>query len=181
MKIEELNRIKKSNRKASRKYYWANRDKILSNQVRREKVREYNRRYYWENRRKILEERKIEYSTNPSMRILKIEKNKVWRERNPDKVRGYSRNWIKEERKKMRMLILNRYGNKCVCCGESIQEFLTIDHILNDGNIERKKFKSQDEYYRWIIKENFPDTLQILCMNCNFGKRMNKGVCPHRR
>jgi hypothetical protein len=31
-----------------------------------------------------------------------------------------------------------------------------------------------------IIKSGFPNSFQILCYNCNNGKRMNRGVCPHQ-
>lgn len=33
--------------------------------------------------------------------------------------------------------------------------------------------------YKWIIDNGFPKYFQTLCMNCNHGKRMNNGVCPH--
>jgi hypothetical protein len=83
------------------------------------------------------------------------------------------------ERKKM---VFKHYGSKCACCGEKEPNFLTIDHINNDGNKER--WPSGVRITGWllysrIVKENYPTTYQILCMNCNFGKRMNGGICPH--
>jgi hypothetical protein len=30
-----------------------------------------------------------------------------------------------------------------------------------------------------LRRNNYPEGFQILCMNCQFGKRMNNGVCPH--
>ena len=47
--------------------------------------------------------------------------------------------WRSFKRKFIRMEVFDHYGNKCVCCGESQHEFLTIDHINGGGNIERKK------------------------------------------
>lgn len=38
----------------------------------------------------------------------------------------------KRRRKELRMHVLNHYGGKCVCCGTTTMEFLSIDHI-NDG------------------------------------------------
>jgi hypothetical protein len=34
---------------------------------------------------------------------------------------------------------------------------------------------------RYIIKNNYPDDFQILCANCNWGKQLNGGVCPHQK
>jgi hypothetical protein len=75
-------------------------------------------------------------------------------------------------------------GKKCSCCGETIQEFLMLDHIENDGAKHRKelgKTKSSGKgLYLWIIKNNFPPMFQVLCANCNWGKKMNNGICPHK-
>jgi hypothetical protein len=30
------------------------------------------------------------------------------------------------------------------------------------------------------VRNGFPPGYQVLCMNCNHGKRMNNGVCPHK-
>jgi hypothetical protein len=83
---------------------------------------------------------------------------------------------------KLRELIINHYGGKCACCGESHPEFMTIDHIDGGGNRLRKTKKSHTstkEYYR-IFKNGFPSNIQILCMNCNFAKRNWAGhrYCP---
>ena len=74
-------------------------------------------------------------------------------------------------------------GYKCVCCGETEPSFLTIDHINNDGARARKKIgypKGGTHFYTWIIKNGFPDDLQVLCWNCQWGKVKNNGICPHR-
>jgi hypothetical protein len=80
-------------------------------------------------------------------------------------------------------MVMNAYGNACACCGETTPKFLTIDHIHNDGASARKeKLHPKDSYgfYRWLVKNKFPKEFQILCMNCNFGKSRNNGVCPHQ-
>lgn len=54
-----------------------------------------------------------------------------WKAKNPDKVKAAS----KRHREKLKTLIINHYSdgkNKCNCCGETLFEFLTIDHI--NGN-----------------------------------------------
>lgn len=72
---------------------------------------------------------------------------------------------------------ISHYGVKCYCCSESNLIFLTIDHINGGGNKHRKEIGTR--LYRWLIKNNFPNGFQVSCMNCNWGKYLNKGVCPH--
>ena len=73
------------------------------------------------------------------------------------------------------------YGNKCACCGEADSRFFTVDHVHNDGKKHRKKVGVGGNYiYTWIVKNNFPTSMQILCWNCNLGKSKHGGVCPHK-
>lgn len=79
--------------------------------------------------------------------------------------------------------IIEAYGGKCVCCGEETLEFLTIDHINNDGAEDRRQNgrKSGGKLYRWLIKNNFPkEDYQLLCYNCNCSKGFF-GYCPHNK
>lgn len=81
----------------------------------------------------------------------------------------------------VKIKIIEAYGGKCVCCGEKAMEFLTIDHINNDGAEDRKNNgkKSGGKLYRWLIRNNFPkDNYQLLCYNCNCAKGFF-GYCPH--
>lgn len=95
-------------------------------------------------------------------------------------------NGVKENQKKYyyraRDIVLDYYGCKCTCCSESEKLFLEIDHINNDGSKYMGEIGRINglRFYRWIIKNNFPKDLQILCSNCNKGKHRNGGICPHR-
>ena len=94
--------------------------------------------------------------------------------------RSCNRRKIKSYYDAKRDLVFDHYGRVCACCKESVYMFLTVDHINNDGNLERwpngKRIGGVQLYQR-IVKEGYPKTYQVLCMNCNFGKRMNNGVC----
>jgi len=80
----------------------------------------------------------------------------------------------------MKEIIYDHYGRKCKCCGETEPLFLSMDHINNDGAKHRKEIgNTTTNLHRWLIKNDFPDNFQVLCMNCNTGKDRNKGVCPH--
>lgn len=76
-------------------------------------------------------------------------------------------------------------GYKCACCGETEKLILTIDHVNNDGAAHRRSITGKRNSagyhtYKWLVKNGFPKGYQVLCMNCNHGKRMNNGVCPHQ-
>jgi len=70
----------------------------------------------------------------------------------------------------------------CNCCGESIFEFLSMDHINGGGTQHRRQLNGGNNIYRWLRKNNFPDGFQVLCYNCNCGREKTPDkVCPHKR
>lgn len=85
-------------------------------------------------------------------------------------------------RYEVRDAVYQAYGGyRCACCGVTEKSFLSIDHINNDGAEHKRKCKLQtgEQLYRWLVRNKFPSGFQILCMNCQWGKRNNNGVCPH--
>jgi transposase len=77
---------------------------------------------------------------------------------------------------------ISHYGTECECCGEQHIDFLTLDHTNNDGSEQRAKIKRYGAgFYQWLIRNNYPEDyeLRVLCFNCNLGRRVNGGVCPH--
>ena len=81
---------------------------------------------------------------------------------------------------KLRMSVLQAYGQQCECCGEKEPLFLTIDHINGGGNVHRKIVGGGFPMYRWLKKQGFPKGYRVLCFNCNCGRQLNGGVCPHK-
>ena len=73
-------------------------------------------------------------------------------------------------------------GAKCACCGEAEPKFLSLDHINNDGGEHRRAMNGQrgSQVFQWLKTHNYPPGFQVLCMNCNHGKALNGGVCPHK-
>lgn len=88
---------------------------------------------------------------------------------------------IKKLNTSLKLKAFEMYGGcKCNCCGIDTIAFLTIDHVNNDGNIHRREDKqAKNNMYRWLAKNNYPEGFQVLCWNCNMGKQINGGVCPH--
>lgn len=100
------------------------------------------------------------------------------RERTKEEVNAYNRNHyhlhksrLKEHARlkhlKLKIEVMTGYGGKCVLCGETEIEFLTLDHVNNDGNVTRK-----NNMYGWAIKNGFPKSLQCLCFSCNWKKEL---------
>lgn len=86
---------------------------------------------------------------------------------------------ISRGRRALRNEVKQAYGGKCSCCGEADFRFLTVDHINNDGAEHRRQI-SGSRIYNYLKKNNFPGGFQILCWNCNSGRAINGGTCPHR-
>ena len=121
----------------------------------------YRRNYYRVNKKKMLET------------------SKKWRQDHKERFALL----VKKRTQVLRLKIIDHYTNgqrKCMCpgCDVDIHEFLTIDHINGGGTKHRRIIGGGIANYYWIIKHNFPEDLQILCMNCNFTKG-KYGICPH--
>lgn len=143
---------------------------------------EYKRKWYAANRMRTEKSRKV-YVRN-------------WRRRNPERVAEYnkkSRVYYQENRQqildrklsirtKLRDDVLLAYGGVCVCCEEPIKEFLTVDHVNDDGSQHRAlhDLKSGTMIYRWLRDNGYPPGFQTMCWNCNCGRARNGGICPHK-
>lgn len=84
---------------------------------------------------------------------------------------------IKARHRKNRQEVISHYGGKCACCGESVFEFLSIDHINGDGRKHREQIKTQD-ICDWLRKNKYPEGFRVLCFNCNCAIGFH-GYCPH--
>lgn len=77
--------------------------------------------------------------------------------------------------------VIKGYGNKCKCCGETVWQFLSVDHSVERGADERRRIGTRvnsGSFYRRLIKEHFPSEYQCLCFNCNLSLGFY-GYCPH--
>jgi hypothetical protein len=80
-------------------------------------------------------------------------------------------------RLKLRREVLQRYGEVCAICGFSDARALHLDHVENNGALERRiagggRFRSfsGNGFYRWLRSRGWPQGYQILCANCNLIK-----------
>jgi hypothetical protein len=88
--------------------------------------------------------------------------------------------WERKSLYNLRLLIIKHYGSRCTCCEETNIDLLTIDHINGGGTKHIKKLGGTHNFYRWLRDNNFPPGFQVLCHNCNDGRHINGGICPHK-
>ena len=97
---------------------------------------------------------------------------------------SHCKDCCKKANRDRKIEILTHYsgGNPaCGCCGETELDFLTIDHVNDDGAAHRKELGGAGTtVYNWIIRNNFPAGFAVLCWNCNCA-RWRFGTCPHQR
>lgn len=116
--------------------------------------------------------RKHAYYVTNRCRALAI--SRAWCKRNPAKNKAYKM----REQARLRQEMLTAYGRRCVCCGESHEVFLTLDHVGGGGKARRAAV-GPGHIYRDLRKRGWPkEGLRILCMNCNWAIRFG-GTCPH--
>lgn len=125
--------------------------------------------------------RKIYYEKNKEYVLAQT---KLWKKNNPEYRKRENQKEL-ERRRQIRYKVLSHYSGdqpKCKQCGYSDIRALCIDHINEDGGIERRLVGNGDHYgcsstqmYKWIVKNNFPPTYQVLCHNCNFVKGYENG------
>ena len=146
----------------------------------KEKRKEIARKYYLRNKDKINKYNR----ENPKRHSYWNKYNKKRPPRTKEEQDEYYqryRNRIKQRNLKLKIICFKHYSKSeipfCACCGEKEINFLTIDHLNECGIKHRKSIKQM--LFGWLIKNNFPEGYQVLCMNCNFAKG-RFGVCPHQ-
>ena len=100
-----------------------------------------------------------------------------------DEVRAARKIQSRASNQRLRLLVLAAYGDACACCSETESLFLTIDHTERNGASERKAkgYATGASFYRWLFNQGCPQSgFQCLCWNCNSGRELNDGVCPHQ-
>ena len=101
-------------------------------------------------------------------------RNAVWTAANRERVNAAAA--------RRRLEALRHYSTtpepSCACCGEGTLAFLTFEHIGGGGGQHRRK-TGGGGFISWLRSNGYPDGFEVLCMNCNHGRRVNGGLCPH--
>lgn len=88
----------------------------------------------------------------------------------------------RDARRAVRLEALHAYGGsvpQCACCGEGQLLFLALDHIEGGGRQQRLK-TGGGGFYSWLRRHGYPAGFRVLCHNCNMGRQINGGICPHQ-
>jgi len=139
------------------------------------KYKETTRLYNLEHKEENSERYKEYYLNNKE---VINERNREWYLENQEEILEKER----ERRSIRRHIIISHYSKgtmKCMCpdCNEDHYDFLTIDHVNNDGAKHREEIGvGGSNLYGWLIVNDFPEGFQVLCMNCNFSKGKH-GYC----
>jgi hypothetical protein len=120
-------------------------------------------------------------------------KGNKWRADNPEQAKALSRKWYHKQpkrshevtskhRRKLRTETIIEYGGKCAKCGIDDHDVLDVDHIFNDGAIDRKKHLFAYNLYRELKRLGYPkDRHQLLCKNCNWKKELERRRESHSK
>lgn len=131
------------------------------------------KKIYHENRDQILLSNREKYAADENYRKSKLESRARYVEKYDVKTQA------KNKAREAKLKVIDAYGGSCTCCGESHFNFLTIEHVNNDGHLDRKQHIVGIRLYTKIIKLGFPPEYTILCFNCNCAKGIH-GFCPHQ-
>jgi len=105
--------------------------------------------------------------------------------RSEDEKKEASKEKKRKYYQRLKKQVFDAYANICACCGETTPEFLTLDHVNNDGAEHKRQLQGNSRaggtsVFLDVIRQHFPDTFQLLCYNCNCSKQF-AGGCPHQR
>ncbi len=135
----------------SKKYYLENREELLQYSRKykashAEHYRKYSRKWYRDNRKRA------------------IKKNNIWQRNN--------KQWFSNRFRTLKIEVIKHYSKTLSCkkCGIDDIRVLSMDHINGGGNKHIKQIGGN--LYHWIKRKGFPSGFQVLCMNCQFIKRI---------
>ncbi|OPZ36860.1 MAG: hypothetical protein BWY99_01970 [Synergistetes bacterium ADurb.BinA166] len=145
---------------------------------------ERGRAYRKANRVKCNERSRLYSKANASSRK---EKRITYVDNNRDLLRAawdryYSENSVsilekaRARSQRLKVEVFRAYSKEvpeCASCREPSIDFLTLDHIGNDGSSHRAEIGSGPKTWNWAKRNEYPPLFQVLCFNCNFLKYLS--------
>lgn len=191
----------KARKEYTNRHYLENKDRINAQKRQhwhdnKEVGSAYHHEYYLKHTQECKDRAKRAYDEDPEGHSIKCHE---YYEKNKDKILKQHFEYLETHREEMekswkeyalttkgkrledKIIVLTHYGNgKCACvkCGYSDIRALSIDHINGGGRQHFKEIKVH--IYGWLIKNNFPDGYQTLCMNDQWVKRSENEELAHR-
>jgi len=106
-------------------------------------------------------------------------RQRKWRRNHPEARRSRHQRYGA----KLKLLVFGHYSPFLMCarCGCTDIRVLTIDHIEGGGCVHRRtvlKRSGGTQFYVWLKRNGYPSGFQVLCMNCNWIKRLEQPGRP---
>jgi hypothetical protein len=135
---------------------------------------------------KHIAERRNKYWANAKQRREQANlynNNELRKQKRSDYAKKWNKEHLEEQTKKRRyrrqnckIKVISHYSKgtmTCCKCGTDDMRILTIDHINGKGNEHRKQIHRH--LAEWVVRNNYPDGFQILCIKCQWIKRVENG------
>ena len=103
--------------------------------------------------------------------------SRMSQERNRPRVLANAKR-IARRNKALALIAYSQNPPSCQCCGETLFEFLSIDHINGNGNAHRRSINRKN-IFGYLRARGWPEGYRVLCMNCNISHGFY-GYCPHK-
>ena len=86
---------------------------------------------------------------------------------------------LASQRHRLKAEVYAAYGGRCKHCGDTRLSHLCIDHVNDDGYLDRTPGgtrRTGTVLWRRVKREGFPATYQLLCFGCNLTKQVKPEV-----
>jgi len=136
---------------------------------RKEKQREAQRKYR-ERHAENLKAKRDAVRESGEMKEYWREKTKRNRQKNKELYKSLDTRWYHNAKDRAFDIL----GGKCASCGWTDPRALQVDHVVAIGDAERRRLGHRGrKLYQAVVKN--PTMFQLLCANCNWIKRHDKG------
>lgn len=128
----------------------------------------------WKYGVRVQPKRELSDSTN-----IETVRKRAYRLRYPERYESYKAE-LRQQIRLRKQEVLAHYGVACLCCRISDLDVLSLDHTQGGGTKHRKELGKNggDQFYRWILRSEFPAGFRTMCLNCNIATG-TYGRCPH--
>ena len=139
-------------------------------EVKEARRKAYHQQYYQEHKERYAQNAKRWFNEHP-------ERTKEIRKQHNIRHKEQQLKWARAKRAKQRYECLLHYSEgslQCGRCGIADIDVLCLDHINNDGGLEKKCWGNGNAFYTNIYRLGFPEGYQVLCWNCNHKKELER-------
>ena len=160
-------------------YYQKNKAKCLARTKQWKKDHPEKIKQYYQNNK---EKTKQQYQDNiEEERAKRLAYYHAHTKENKIRMKDYNQLPEVKEKKRVnnvsrRKEVLLHYGNGTIQCSEcnTTEGRLELHHIDGDGKEDREKYGIGNNFFRAMIRNNFPSKLEILCRKCHLSKHKHR-------